>query len=511
MNTQSKKLITKITAVFAALMLTLSMFATSALAAGITNTDKGSITVTNVVDSATATAYKILNVKYDYTADQPASPEYFWADEVKDYVRAHYATYINADDSVNEEVYSAISADDSKTFFADLALAIKNGTITLTGTSNGAGNTTINNLEMGTYLVLIEGGVKVYQPIAVNVIPTYNDGTGEWSIDNQTITNTKSTAPTVEKTANVKNASVNEQVEFTITATVPSYPENATANQFVISDKLPDGFTYNSDVKVYGVGADSTETILAAGTAYTVSTERPNALGTVDFALALKYAEVKGYSSIKVTYTATADKDFVLGTAGNVNTAFIDYNNNPYEDTSWKSDDSKATVYSYGIDITKVDKADHNKKLEGAEFTLSATDGGAAIKFVKTAEGVYKVADATQTADATETLVTVTDGKLQIEGLKAGTYYLKETKAPAGGYKVPSKAFEITIADDDNDGNVNGATSAYVSQEIENSTTYQLPSTGGSGTVMFTVGGILLVAVGATMFIVIRKKSAKAD
>lgn len=507
--TQSKRLITKITAVVAALMLTLSMFAMS-VSAAVSSTEKGSITVENVAAPAKATAYKILNVKYDYDADQPASPEYFWADEVKEYVRTHYGTYINVDDSVNEEVYSAISADQSKAFFADLALQIKTNAISLTGTSNGEGSTTISNLEMGTYLVLIEGGVKVYQPIAVNVIPKHNDVTDEWTIDNQTITNTKSTEPSIEKKANVKNASVNEQVEFTLNAVVPSYPDNATANQFVISDKLPDGFTYNSDVKVYGVSATGDEVILAADTAYTVSTERPDSKGTVDFALALKYAQVKNYSSIKVTYTATADKDLVLGTASNVNKAYIDYNNKPYETDSWMSSEAEAKVYSYGIDITKVDKANHATKLAGAEFTLSSTEGGEPIKFVKVADGVYKVADATQTADATTKLVTVTDGKLQIEGLKADTYYLKETKAPAGGYKVPSKAFEITIADDDSDGNVNGLTSAFVSMDIENSTVYQLPSTGGNGTVMFTVGGVLLVAIGATMFIVIRKKNAKS-
>lgn len=509
-----KKTMTKITAVIATLLLTFSMFAFTVTAAPrIADTDKGSITVTNVTDNATATAYKILNVKYDYDANQPSNPEYYWADEVKDYIAMNYRNYINDDGSVNEEAYTKLNENSAKSadFFSDIALAIKEGTITLTGTSNGQGNTTISNLEMGSYLVLIEGGVKVYQPIAVNVVPTYNEAQDEWAIDNQAITNTKSTAPTVDKTADKTSVSVNDKVSYTVTATVPSYPANATANQFVVSDKLPAGLTYNGDVKVYGVGTGDSVTELAETTAYTVSTSRPDNKGTVDFAVSLVYDEVSTYKSIKVVYTATANKDIVLGQAGNVNTAYIDYNNNPYDNSSWKDDSDTATVHTYGIDITKVDKKNHDTTLEGAEFTLSSTDGGTAIKFVKTENGRYKVADASQTADAVETLVTVTGGKLYIEGLKAGTYYLKETKAPTGGYKVPSSSFEITIADDDNDGNVNDAESAYVAQVIENTTGYTLPSTGGMGTVMFTVGGIVLVALGAGMIVVLRKKSKTAE
>ncbi|MDO4363741.1 MAG: SpaH/EbpB family LPXTG-anchored major pilin [Clostridia bacterium] len=507
-----KKIMTKITAVIATLLLTFSMFTFTVTAAPrIADTDKGSITVTNVTDNATATAYKILNVKYDYDANQPSNPEYYWADEVKEFVKNNYPDYISADGSVNEEKYSSMTADQSKKFFEDVALAIKEGTITLAGTSNGQGNTTISNLEMGSYLVLIEGGVKVYQSIAVNVVPTYNEAQDEWAIDNQTITNTKSTAPTVDKTADKTNVSVNEKVSYTVTATVPSYPANATANQFVVSDKLPAGLTYNGDVKVYGVGTGDSVTELAENTAYTVSTSRPDNKGTVDFAVSLVYNQVSTYKTIKVVYTATANKDIVLGQAGNVNTAYIDYNNNPYDNGSWKDDSDTATVHTYGIDITKVDKKNHDTTLAGAEFTLSATNGGEAIKFVKTENGRYKVADASQTADAVDTLVTVTSGKLYIEGLKAGTYYLKETKAPTGGYKVPLSAFEITIADDDNDGNVNDAESAYVAQVIENTTGYTLPSTGGMGTVMFTVGGIVLVALGAGMIVVLRKKSKTAE
>ena len=160
------------------------------------------------------------------------------------------------------------------------------GTIVLTGSANGAGNTTISNLEIGTYLVLIEGGVKIYQPIAVNVIPKYNDVTGNWEIDNQTITNTKSTLPEITKAVDVKNITINTKATYTIDATIPSYPANATANSFVVSDKLPAGLTYIGDIKFYGMTGD-VPSELTADTHYTLSTGVT--LTDVDFAISFKY------------------------------------------------------------------------------------------------------------------------------------------------------------------------------------------------------------------------------
>lgn len=502
----------RIAAMFLAVLFVVAMFSMTASAdTKISAQDKGSITVTNVTDNATATAYKIMDVKYDYDADQPADPEYFWADEVKDFIKNNYPQYINADNSVNEENYTKLntSADNAKSFFADLAANVKNGTITLTGTANGAGNTTISGLEMGTYLVLIEGGVKIYQPIAVNVIPKHNDATGDWEIDNQTITDTKSTLPEVTKAVDVKNITINTKATYTVDATIPSYPANATATQFVVSDKLPAGLTYNGDIKVYGMTGD-VPSELAADTHYTISTTR-TATGVtptdVDFAVSFKYDQIKNFTKIRIVYSATANKDIVLGEAGNTNNAYLDYNNNPYETTSWKEATADAKIYSFGFDITKVAKEDNNTTLSGAEFELRDTADGAAYSFVKTADGKYRVADAND-VDTVTTVAVDTNGKLLIDGLKAGKYYLKETKAPTGGYRVPSKAFEIEIKDDNNDGKEDVSGTAYAEVKIENSKGFELPSTGGMGTIMFTVGGIVLIALGFGLLLAIRKRRA---
>ena len=94
-----------------------------------------------------------------------------------------------------------------------------------------------------------------------------------------------------------------------------------------------------------------------------------------------------------------------------------------------------------------------------------------------------------------KTLISGADGKILVDGLDEGTYYLKETKAPEG-YVCSSAELEIVIlgsADADN----------TVSVRFANS---QIPHTGGSGTLMFTIGGVAIIATAGVLLLVSRKK-----
>ena len=103
---------------------------------------------------------------------------------------------------------------------------------------------------------------------------------------------------------------------------------------------------------------------------------------------------------------------------------------------------------------------------------------------------------------------------LTLSGLDADTYYLTETKAPDGYNKLGSP-IEITITDTDpadgivNDGadGANGA-DGYVEQTVKNSDGFQLPTTGGIGTILFTAGGILLMGLGVIVlvFVILRRR-----
>ena len=206
------------------------------------------------------------------------------------------------------------------------------------------------------------------------------------------------------------------------------------------------------------------------------------------------------------------------------NSAHLEYGNNPGETTT--TTPSEAKTPTYPLDILKVKKDSTPEEiLADAHFTLYASttegaiDESKPIKVTKDAEGKYSYAADQNAADATDDMVTVEskiDGQgynLHINGLAAGTYYLKETKAPEG-YNKLTDAIKVTITKsttaNENDwtltvdkGTVDGKI-----VKVENSTGSLLPSTGGRGAIAFAVIAALLVFGVAVSFIRDKRKEA---
>lgn len=535
----------------------------------ITPDQTGNITLTLGTDetqTVTATAYKVIDVDYNYAStdgyEAPSNPEFYWVTQVRTWVVDSYFGYIiqnnlSTNGAVNENFFT-LSAENLKTFTDSMAVAIRNNTINnlaAAKTATGATSITLSGLEMGSYLILLEGGTKIYAPVFVSILPKWNGN--DWVLENLTENvNTKAQSLSLTKTVFDKSTdlepidyeeggseqaqvAIGDTVTYMLVADVPSYPAKATATGYHISDSLPNGMTLNKDsIKVYGVTTDETTTTntnLTATTDYTLSlsnaTRPVTSTPTVSFNLAFNYNSIKSYSKIRVVYTATANAYInVIGqngnTDGNRNIAYLDYNNNPYEtapNLSWKTAQDSATVYTYGIDISKVDAADA-KQLPGAEFTLSR-DGitpASPISFVGTT-GSYRVALASEgSTSTTTTLVAADNGELKISGLDVGDYTLTETKAPAG-YVKPSTPVTVTIADQ-NDGTPNGkpeytptgsnsskeANDGYVPLTVKNHTGFTLPSTGGMGTVLFTTFGIVLMGGGFVLLLVYLRRRNRA-
>ena len=124
-----------------------------------------------------------------------------------------------------------------------------------------------------------------------------------------------------------------------------------------------------------------------------------------------------------ITYTATLNKDAVLGQSGNTNDVFVTYRNtgDVDRDTEHKS---TTKVFTYGIDLLK--KGEGVDKLVGVKFKL--TDGNDNVVSV---EKKGKNTFYTPGGDSNE-VETGADGKIYIRGLKPGTYKLTETKTNAG-------------------------------------------------------------------------------
>lgn len=141
----------------------------------ITSATKGTITLTwdagdTEGNTVTATAYQVISVNYDYDVDVPKNPEFTWVDAVRPWVSSGYSKYINdTDGSVTESFNNeTVLAETMKTFTDAMANAIRKGTISTqaakTGTSS-SDSLQLTDLDMGAYLILLEGGTKIYEPV----------------------------------------------------------------------------------------------------------------------------------------------------------------------------------------------------------------------------------------------------------------------------------------------------------------------------------------------------------
>ena len=531
------KFMRKVTALFLALAMILGM-AVSVSAIG--STDTGTIHVTGAETGVDVTAYRLMDVNYDFdNADQPVDPVYEWVDALAVWVRTNYPVYIGTgtDNSV-QEAFSKESTDNIAAFYDALAAQIRNNSLTLESKTKKAADGAVNitGLTMGNYLVLVENGMKVYSPSAVNLVPVWDETDQAWEMSTPAEVDLKFEEVSVRKTAETAGdqdltASIGDTVNYTITADVPGYPAATLEGNktFNIYDTLQAGLTLvagSIQVTGYVGGAEGTPTDLTAENAadsyYTLTTTDAVDLdGTgVSFSLVFNYDNLKDgnnvkFDTIQVTYSAVVDKDALVldgnTDTGNLgNTAKLSYSNNPYgAEKSYKDVTADAKVYTYGIKITKVDSDDDRILLPGAEFTVSLSENGSnPISFVNTGDGTYRRAETAETGVTTVTVGSADDaqGKLTLSGLDAGTYYLTETKAP-DGYNKPGSPVEITITDKEPNGIVDdgadGADGAdgYVEQRVKNSDGFQLPTTGGIGTVLFTAGGVLLMGLGVIVLV----------
>ena len=226
---------------------------------------------------------------------------------------------------------------------------------------------------------------------------------------------------------------------------------------------------------------------------------------------------------ITVVYTATLNKDAEIGMNPNTNKAIVEYSNKPGTDETGKSKPSEVDVHTFDFKIFKHYLTGETKNpLEGAEFELykANTEGTAAdennkVKIIRDADGTYRQAtpeEAKAGGFESAVITSGTDGYAHVKGLEAGTYYLRETKAPEG-YNRLTGDIKITIKAvyDETTGKLTSYSVAYKygsadeiqgaditagenhpEVPVENKAGAQLPSTGSKGALMVTLAGIVL-------------------
>ena len=378
---------------------------------------------------------------------------------------------------------------------------------------------TFDNLAAGYYLVYVTGGKEIQSSLV--------------TVDDNTNTvNLKTEAPSIEKTANKTTVNIGDVVTYTVTGSIPD-TTGYDQYQYIIHDELSKGLDFVNDANGTALEASATKVKVAvafkdagvtgadtAPTEATLATDS-NKKMSLDLSDWVKANQKNKGKEFTVTYYAKVNANAVVTEK---NKAQLEYGNKPGETTT--TTPSEAKTPTYPLDILKIKKGTE-EILAGAHFTLyaSTTEGAIdetkPIKVTKEADGKYSyAADQTSTDPSVITdMVTVatkfegTGYNLHINGLAAGTYYLKETKAPEG-YNKLTDAIKVTITKsttaDENEwtltvdkGTVDGKI-----VKIENSTGSLLPSTGGMGTIIFAVIAAILVLGVAVSFIRDKRKDA---
>lgn len=475
----------KFVSVLLALVMTLALSVT-ALAAGET----GSITVDNAVNGKTYTIYRIFDLN-DHSSDYSAinyKVSTKWAGFFE--TGAKGLEYV----TIDPMGYVTWNADKSAADFA--AEAIKFATannIVNDGQATAAnGKVEFKNLTLGYYLVQSDLG-------ALCSLDT--------TMPSVTIKE-KNSESTVEKKVQEgglwqdrNDANIGDTVNFQTTIKViDGQPKN-----YVLHDKMSTGLTFKADSVVVKVG----EKTLAKDTDYTLVTSGLTDGCTFEIRFTDTTADgvtasvLKPNDVVTVSYSATLNDQAVIAGAGNPNETKLTYGDN--KSTGWDT----THTYTWEVKVFKYTmKNDAETPLAGAEFKLYKTVGEKTYYVM--ADSDKKVTGWTEDKTAGTTFTSPTSGKFTITGLDAGTYYLEETKAPAG-YNLLQNPIEVVITASYNDAtNVGTATITYNKDytgevKVENNTGTELPSTGGIGTTIFYVLGGVLMA-GAFVMLVVRKR-----
>ncbi len=314
------------------------------------------------------------------------------------------------------------------------------------------------------------------------------------------ITATNDDTDGIAQDGKTNNASVGDVVKFEVTSKVPAM-DGYDKYFFIVKDTLSKGLTFKYDVvvKIGDATIDASK--------YTVTPTQPTVVEdpTGDTEIEIVFKDfLKEYNKaeyigkpITITYSATLNKNAVIGVEGNPNTVKLQYSNNPNVENKPDKDNQdkpdpkfpigetpESTTYTYvtGIELTKID-ATTEERLIGAEFKITGTKLNTVLvrtdEYTPSINGEYyalkdgsytktvpidnPVTDEdkkfnadykdinTKYAKEVKTEIKETkekveakgfvgaDGVLRFEGLGAGEYVIEEITAPDGYNKLKDK------------------------------------------------------------------------
>lgn len=430
----------------------------------------------------------------------------------------------------------------------------------LTFTANADGTYSYEGAEPGLYVIAANKETPQYS-YNFTIVPvnyTYgSDGQASIADDNGVITVPvkKAGSPTMEKTVvegkdalNHGDANIGDTVKFEIKIEVPAYAEaegwRTDKLHYEIKDQLSNGLTLDQDsITIEGTPISDKlgNNKLCSDTKYTTADRA--------FTLDLFGQDVWQYAgdTVTIAYTATVNSYAGVNFDYEDNTATLRYSNSASSTTLSEPITDTTYHYTFGFDtkvngtgsettteLTKYGYKTQTKEsvaLEGAEFQLFESGKNTPLYFTET--GVLSEKDA---AGAVDHIQSSSTGALTVTGLDAGTYTLKESKAPTG-YALDKTVYTIVITPSYNENTgklvsytvtVNGGTNTGITfthtleadntvvstdnaQDadtfaIVNTTLVTLPETGGAGVIVVTIAAVIMMAGFGSVFIMLKKK-----
>lgn len=494
MKKAMKKLMAALLAV--AMVCAMAIPAFAAGGAGAT-TGEGKITIDNAVIGHTYKIYRILNLQYNETAKsfryEKNNKWGAFVDEQSDKLA------VDANGVVTWK--EGVSAEKDGAPIKALAIAagqyVKDqGTAFAADDSKVAASSTVifDNLPLGWYLVVSD--------LTSDAICSIDTTAKQVTIKE------KNGVPTVTKEVEYASGSwgqgndgnVGDTVNFQTTINVT----DGDPTNYVLHDQMSKGLTFKEN----SIAVKVNNTLITNYTVEYTNTDK------CTFEISFPNGTLHTNDTVVVTYSATINNDAVVGTTGNENETWLKYGDNG------ETTHGKTKTYTWSFNIFKyfTDSNNDMQYLADVEFVLYRKNADDKAEYAKF-DPNNKLTGWTEAENEATKLKTNATSTVAVEGLDAGTYFLKEITTP-GGFNGLTSDVEVKITSSCNI--LTGATYAVeykmVNEEgftdtdeqekvvpIENKRGTTLPSTGGIGTTIFyVVGGGLMVA--AAILLITKKR-----
>lgn len=312
----------------------------------------------------------------------------------------------------------------------------------------------------------------------------------------------------IEKEVDDTIVETNQEVTYTVTSTVPYFPDQDTNRWYVIKDtitdaeyKLNDDNTTTVNVKVGDVDDPELNedfTVTPGKGTFTLDLTDSKCENFLDLA-----NNTYANKTITITYKAIVtglviDNDVIIGDGTNEG------------DDKYGSDHED--VISGTVTLVKTDdneNVENRIPLAGAEFVVQKTEEGKVVYAIFDTVNDNTLTGWIENIEEATVLTTNNEGKITVNGLAPDTEYeFKETKAPEG-YSINETNATVTWSDTDiteDDISKPDATPIEGDASMLDTKLASLPGTGGMGTTIFTIGGVVIMISAAGLYFATRKK-----